>query len=445
MLNKLSISIKLFFRYLIKHPQFLLTLSLLLFIPFAFLYTGQQFLKVANDNQDRLEKNKIGVLHDVFGELVLTHRNNPEELQQGIENIVSLNPDITKFRVVKSTPEGLNILAALDTKLVGSLESKTDLYNFSSLESTESLIFPYHKDGARYWQSFRSLKTIDGEQYFIFTETSFAQTDKLFATKITQAYYWLLATLLVVVYLAYRHLRLIDYGYLYQESQLAINTRDLFTNMVTHEMRAPLTAIRGYASMIHEDKEVKFDAREQAVKIEQSANRLLLIVNDLLEVARLQSGKLKIEMKETDICALIRNVIDSLGDTAREKGITLSHDLHELICSINTDEKRLHQILTNLINNSIKYTEAGSISVVLKIMAKEVEIRVKDTGMGIQAEDQKRLFAPFFRVESEDVSKISGSGLGMWITKQLVDLLGGKVAVESIKDVGTNVVVTLPK
>ena len=70
---------------------------------------------------------------------------------------------------------------------------------------------------------------------------------------------------------------------------------------------------------------------------------------------------------------------------------------------------------------------------------------MKDTGMGIQAEDQKKLFAPFFRVESADVSKITGSGLGMWITKQLVDLLGGQVAVESIKDVGTHVVVTLPK
>ena len=428
-----------------RHPQFFFTLLLILFLPFAFLFTGQQFLKVANDNQDSLEKNKIGVLHDVFAELVRVQKDNPAELQKRIETIATNNPDITKFRIVQNTNEGFQIISALNRELIGKFEQKTDLYSFATLEPDESFIFPYYKDSTRYWQSFRSFRVEDNQIYFIFTETSFVQTDTLFKQRIQNAYLWLLGTLLIVAYLAYRHLRLIDYSYLYTESQNAINTRDLFTNMVTHEMRAPLTAIRGYASMIHENTKVEFDVREQAVKIEQSAGRLLLIVNDLLEVARLQSGRLHIEKSETDICALIRNVVDTLGDSAREKGITLSHDLHELVCSINTDEKRLHQILTNLINNSIKYTEAGSISVVLKIKEKEVEIRVKDTGMGIQAEDQKKLFAPFFRVESADVSKITGSGLGMWITKQLVDLLGGQVAVESIKDVGTHVVVTLPK
>ncbi len=268
---------------------------------------------------------------------------------------------------------------------------------------------------------------------------------KLLVNEIPNTKYLIFGTLLVFLYISYRHIRLINYRYLYTESQNAINTRNLFTNMVTHEMRAPLTAIRGYASMIHENTEVNFAAREQAMRIDQSAERLLLIVNDLLEVARLQSGKIQIIKSETDICKLIRDVTDSLSESAREKGITLSHDLHEIICSIHTDGKRLQQILTYLIDNSIKYTESGSISIVLAISDKYVEINVKNIGMHVQDEDYKKSFAPFFRVESEDVSKITGSGLGMWITKQLIDLLGGRVAVEPIKNTGRNVIVSLPK
>jgi signal transduction histidine kinase len=110
-----------------------------------------------------------------------------------------------------------------------------------------------------------------------------------------------------------------------------------------------------------------------------------------------------------------------------------------------TDGKRLHQALTNLVSNAIKYTNKGTISLSLDDKYAYVEIRVKDTGMGISSDDQKKIFAPFFRVENEDVSKITGTGLGMWITKELIELMGATIGVESIKGVGTHVVITLPK
>ncbi len=445
MLNRLVTTILGFPKYLARHPQFAFSILLILIIPIAFLYTGQQFLKVASENQERLEKDKIGIMHDVFAELVVQNTTNPQILQQKIEAIVRQNPDLQKFRVVKESSDGLYVLAALRSDVVGTYESATDLYNFSSIEKNDSLIFEYYTGETRLWQAFRSIEAPDGSTYYIFTETSFALTDQLFAHRITIAYGWLAGVLLIVMFLAYRHLRLIDYGYLYRESQHAIATRDLFTNMVTHELRAPLTAIRGYASMIHENTAVEFSVREQALKIEQSSARLLLIVNDLLEVARLQSGRLQIEKTDVDVCKVIKQTVNELEETARDKAIALSTDLQSNQCSVFTDSKRLAQIITNLVNNAIKYTEAGAISVVLKVHPSEIEIRVQDTGMGISSEDQKKLFAPFFRVESKDVSKITGSGLGMWITKQLVTLLDGDIGVESIKNVGTHVVLKLPK
>jgi signal transduction histidine kinase len=167
-------------------------------------------------------------------------------------------------------------------------------------------------------------------------------------------------------------------------------------------------------------------------------------VSDLLDVARIQSGKLKIEQGTIHLSGTIRSVIESLHPTAKEKQITLVIDDVYGNLAIPGDEKRFYQALTNLVNNAIKYTKEGTITISLMKHADRIELRVKDTGMGISSENQKNLFAPFFRVEGQETSMITGTGLGMWITKQLIDLMGGSIGVESIKGVGTHVVVTFP-
>jgi signal transduction histidine kinase len=445
MLSKLSHTIAAAVRSMLAHPQLLVSVLLVLLIPVIFLYTGQQFLKVSSENQSRLEKDKIGVMHDMFAEVLKAQHENPTALQAHITKFTELNPDLTKFRVVERRDNGLWILADIDSSVVGTSEDEADFYRFSELESRESLIYEYYINQERYWQAFRAVHITNDKTLYIFTETSFANTDALFKDRITKSYVLLFVLLGIVLYLAYRQLRQIDYGYLYNETKSLIATRDLFTNMVTHEMRAPLTAIRGYASMIHEDNGVPFTTREQALRIEQSSARLLTIVNDLLEVARLQSGKLTIEKAEVNLCEVITSVLYALESTAREKKLTLTHDYKRSHCTFLSDEKRLHQIFTNLVNNAIKYTEEGTITVVVDETDKEIKVRVQDTGMGIDAESQKKLFAPFFRVESKDVSDITGSGLGMWITKELVALLNGTIAVESIEGIGTHVVVTFTR
>lgn len=258
------------------------------------------------------------------------------------------------------------------------------------------------------------------------------------------AYYWLFGILAIVLLLVIRHVRLIDYAYLYSETKKANEMKDLFTNMIAHELRAPLTAMRGYASMIRE-KDTNVETSGYAQRIEDSAERLVLIVSDLLDVARIHSGKLSIKNERTDIQKVITSVLETLESSAQEKQITLKQEsiLPELV--VNIDSKRFHQALTNLVSNSIKYTKAGNIGISIEERRDRVELRVKDTGMGISAENQKNLFAPFFRIENTETEGTVGTGLGMWITKQLIELMKGSIAVESIRGVGTHIVVTLPK
>jgi len=433
------------FTYVRKHPQILFTVLLIVFIPIAFLLSGQQFLVAAKDNQERLEKERVGMLHDVFASFLVVANFDREIIQREIDKIASQNTDITKFQLVKGSSNGVEILASLYPEEVGTVLPDTSLYTRANVSPGGTLIIPYIEHGTRYWESVRSLQTETGAHYYIYTETSLAYIDTIFSNRIDTAYMWLIGILVIILFLVVRHVRLIDYAYLYSETKKANEMKDLFTNMVAHELRAPLTAMRGYASIIRESHEVSESVKADAGRIEESAGRLVLIVNDLLDVARMHSGKLSIQSAPCNVQKVIQVVIDTLKSSAEEKSIILTQDGVRNELSIAVDEKRLIQALTNLVSNSIKYTHAGSITLGLEDRGDRIEIRVKDTGMGISAENQKKLFAPFYRVVSDEVNQTVGTGLGMWITKQLIELMKGSIGVESIKGVGTHIVVTLPK
>jgi signal transduction histidine kinase len=212
--------------------------------------------------------------------------------------------------------------------------------------------------------------------------------------------------------------------------------------MMAHELRAPLTAIKGYSELLAESLLEQPVLIQHVTRISQSSERLIEMISDLLDVSRIQSGSLSINFERSDVSGVVQAVLQELQVTAQEKNITLHSVGADSPHEAEVDVVRLHQVLTNLVNNSIKYTESGSIEVQVTPRRRDVEIRIKDTGMGINADDQKKLFAPFFRVRTADVSAITGSGLGMWITKQLVTMMGGTIGVESIRGVGTHIVLT---
>lgn len=429
--------------YVKDHPNLVLVLVLFFLLPLLFLYTNQQFLEAGRSNQDRLQKDRVGLMHDTFASLLYATDFNAASAQTELERIAAVNPDILEFRVAKRQGADIVPVAALNTDVIGQPEETSALYKDAAVRVDESIIFEFNTSQGREWYAFRTIETENDELYFIYTRVSLAAVDALFAQTSRNAMYTLVFVYLFVIILAYWHIKMTDYRYLYQEVKKANQMKDMFTNMIAHELRAPLTAIRGYSSMIEEKTEG--DMHTHAVRVRESTERLLAIVNDLLDVARIQSGKLSVEKTTGDVSTIINKVLDELRVSGTEKNIVLSAEgagePHEAII----DPKRFHQALTNLVSNSIKYTKEGTITVSVSDSYDEVEIRVKDTGMGISYENQKKLFAPFFRVQSQDVSQITGTGLGMWITKQLVELMGGTIAVESIKGVGTHIVVKFPK
>jgi len=433
------------FTYIKKHPQLLMTLLLIVIIPVAFLFSGQQFLEAGRENQERLERERIGLLQDLFVSVLTTSGYNEEIIQQEILKITELNPDIREFRILKESGNDITIIASLTEEEISKVVENPRIYTIANSRPDETIISRDIQDNQRFWLSTRLSRSENNENFYIYTRTSLEHIDTLFSDKIKTAYYWLIGILIVIIFLVIRHVRLIDYSYLYSETKKANEMKDLFTNMIAHELRTPLTSMRGYASLIREKDSATDEIKGFAERIEESSGRLLLIVNDLLDVARIQSGRLSIKSEKVNIKKLIDSVLEAQVFLAKEKNIKIiSEDIKDDIY-IQGDEKRLYQAFTNLVSNSVKYTKSGTISLNVDEKHDRIEVRVKDTGMGMSAENQKNLFAPFFRIETIETKEVVGTGLGMWITKQLIELMQGSIAVESIKGVGTHIVVTLPK
>jgi signal transduction histidine kinase len=430
--------------HLRNHPQVLFALALLIVIPLLFVYTGSQFLDVGRANQDKLGKDRVGLLHDAFASLLIGTTFNMPIVQTELANIKKLNTDLLDYAVVQKREKEFVYVVAYEEQLVGTSVVDPSLFANAALRNDESLIFELNDGGIRYWAGYRAVYGERGELYFVYTLFSLEHIDALFKDREARAYYSLIFIYCFMIALAYWHIRLTDYRFLFMKAKKANEMKDIFTHMIAHELRSPLTAIRGYAGLLSE-RLTDPTQKEESLRIALSAERLLAIVNDLLDVARIQSGKMSIAPVETDVSPVIVAATAELAVMAKEKSIKLKLEGTEIAHVIFIDPKRLHQAIINLVTNAIKYTPKGAITIELKDVYVALEIRVKDTGMGISADDQKKLFAPFFRVAETDVTKITGTGLGMWITKQLIEIMGGTIGVESIKGVGTHIVVTLPK
>ena len=222
--------------------------------------------------------------------------------------------------------------------------------------------------------------------------------------------------------------------------------KDEFVFIAAHELRTPVTAIRGYAEML-KDASATFpdQAKEFVARLEESGARLANLVNDLLEVARSQAGRMKIETTPQDLLALIRGTLAELTLLAQEKQQVLTLAPPLSVPRVLADRAKLQEVLVNLVGNAVKYTpQGGQVTVTVEVTEGAVVTHVTDTGIGIAPEDQAKLFQRFFRVESDETRNIQGTGLGLFIVREIVEHMNGQIWVESEKGKGSTFSFSLP-
>lgn len=229
-------------------------------------------------------------------------------------------------------------------------------------------------------------------------------------------------------------------------AEAANKAKSVFLANMSHELRTPLNAILGFSNLIRRDPRLSAGHRENLEIINRSGEHLLALINDVLEIAKIEAGKLQLQIAPFDLGGMVRDVIDMMQLRAREKGLQLLFDMSsEFPRYIKGDEARLRQILVNLVGNAVKFTEQGGATVRLGTQQngrQHLLIEVEDSGPGISPENKERLFKPFVQLAERGEQK--GTGLGLSITRQFVELMGGTISVESTPGKGSIFQVRLP-
>ncbi|MEP6985036.1 MAG: ATP-binding protein, partial [Chloroflexota bacterium] len=220
-----------------------------------------------------------------------------------------------------------------------------------------------------------------------------------------------------------------------------------FLANMSHELRTPLNSIIGYSEVLLDglDGELNAEATEDVEAIHGGGRHLLTIINDILDLAKIEAGQMFLETRETNLMTVVEDVLNTCDILARNKGLELKVHRRSEIPTVKGDAIRLKQIILNLINNAIKFTDAGSITVDLGVDANQmIKVRIIDTGMGMTPDELKGLFQQFHQVDASSTRRAGGTGLGLVITRHLVTMHGGIVEVESEKGIGTTFWFTVP-
>lgn len=226
------------------------------------------------------------------------------------------------------------------------------------------------------------------------------------------------------------------------------NIQSDFVSLASHQLRTPLSAIKWYSEMLLSKKQGPLTSKQLQYlrEIYRSNERAINLVNDLLDVSRIQEGNIHLELRPTRLEGVVEEVIDNFTMLIKSSGVTINFEIiNGPLPAIETDREKLKRVIVNLLSNAIRYTEAkGKIRIALEKVKNKMKVSVEDDGVGIPKKDQARIFSKFFR--SVKVIKLApeGTGLGLFIARSLVEAMGGKISFTSEEDKGSTFYFVLP-
>ena len=389
--------------------------------------------------------------------------NNPQEaydsLQQKIDQINSIsdgNPEFTDLRVlIKNSDNNFTIVAAQDKSLVKKEisadpnKSGGDSVVALSFSNAQPIAGGVTQDGKQYWQIIQPLLSQSNEPVGVVSLLVPLEKINAGVASVVQKSFIILSIIIILtLFLIYQHTRLFSYVLLSNKLKEVDKLKDQFIRMATHELQSPVTTIRGYVEELKDElvSVTNDEQKEYLNRISLSAKNLADLIFDILEVSHLQQGRMDFDAQNVLPAKIVADIVANVRLKAEAKGLKLEFAGGDCPYFINVNETRFKQIVTNMIENSIKYTPKGEIKVSITgdRARKRVVILVQDTGFGISAEGQAHLFEQFYRVKTQENAGIPGTGLGMWMSKQMAQKMKGDLLVESIEHVGSRFFVIFP-
>ena len=439
-------SISVAIRFIRENPEVIFSLILLVFIPAAIFLNTYYTIGKFQKNIDAIIHTKAILAENIINLTAKDLLASPDRLQTLVEKIVLENEEIKKFDILirNENNEGFRVIASNDAGSIG-IDSM-ELQNILAWNQKEGIANLGGNDTERFWNITKTINDDNGEKRALVSLAfSLAPSDRLVNSTINLSYLMVLLTIIIVLFLVSNQARLFGYALTLSKLKEVDRMKDNFISMASHELRSPLTAIKGYLEFFMEknEKNVDADSRHYLENISLSINRLGSLVNDILEVSRLEDNQIPMNIIMTEPIPIIIESAQEMKPAADQKGLVLTF-LPTSLPKIEADPERLKQILINLISNAIKYTPAGKIDIFAKAKGRKLLITVADTGIGISSEDQATLFKKFSRIQNEKTKDIVSTGLGLWIASDLAKKMNGDITVESIEGVGSHFTLHIP-
>ncbi len=440
------------FRFLVEHPQVWFTAFVGAFILGAFILTVFNFAALAQDAQRQLFNDRAGWLLDSFVLFAPDTLQDQPLMRTRIQSLMEQNRTIEYIQIL--APHGndaYRIYISHDGSQEGSLSQDPLLVRQAdhAWVDTRNAIttFTGAGDDRRIVTTRAILDPSGSPQAVAVVGMRLSEADMLLQQEILQSTVVLGLVLIIIMYLFVRHARIVDYASLYKKQLEVDELKDSFISMASHELKSPLSVIRGYIEFLKEGDTEPEQRNEYLRRIDISATELRQLVDDILDVSRIEMGRLRFSPDYLTPADVLVEVNDMFKDAAHDKHLKLVLDVDEDAQNaiVRVDRGRLKQVMINLVSNAVKYTFEGTVVIAQKRTSAGIELSVRDSGVGMTAEEQHNLFGKFYRVETTETKGVSGTGLGLWITKYLVDHMGGTITVESIKGEGSRFVILFPE
>jgi len=435
------------FNFIRQNPGLLYSLLLIVLIPAALYYNTFSTINSFQENIDYELQTKALFAESIFSIFAPDVLENRELLQKKIEKIAKDNPEITNIRLILPENEKFKIVASKNSEDIEKEISATSIDLAWTQNQTIAHLISQNKE--RFWEVVKPISDSEGKNMgLVSMSMSLRNIDLLVLKTVRDSYIILIFAILFSLFLIIQHTQLFQYPVLLKKLQEVDKMKDEFLRMALHELQSPVGNIRGYIESLGEELsgQLNENQKESISRISLSAKNLSDLIYDMLEVSRIEQGRLDFTPQRISSQKIINELVKEFTPKANVKGLNLIFQPKEEPYLINVNPYRLKQILTNLIENALKYTKKGEIEISTwcSVVKKKYFIAVKDTGIGISAEGQKNLFEKFYRVRTKETAGIPGTGLGLWICKEICQKIGGEILLESMEGVGSKFTISFP-
>jgi signal transduction histidine kinase len=421
-------------------------------IPLLFVVNTIYLTNNVRSDFNRELNRKADLVNDVLAQAIELQAGNTENVSKLINNIAEDHPEIKQIRVYQPGENGYSILASTnETEEEPNPNDQLQIGIASSRkQSITRLVETTTKTGAetRAWDVATPVVNDEGDVIAVVSSSVLTtDADELIDATFRREYVVLLVSIVVVIALLFRHFRLVGYADLLRRQKEVNQTMTDFLSVATHELKAPMTVIKGYIANVIDGEygKVTEKVKEPLNTVMEQTDRLNNLVMDLLNVSRIDQGRISFDMKQVDLVKTIEMLVKQYENQSKEKKISIVYEKPDSALQLYADPGRVQEIMTNLIDNAVKYSESGTVTIKHEVKGSKVATKVRDTGIGMSSEERSRLFQRFYRAQNDKTKTISGTGLGLWIIKQYIEKMGGSIEVDSLPGVGTEFTVWLQK